>query len=228
MRLNICLQAKRHPFWTTACSDQGWKWEKICSRLGVVFGRWGGRFCTDQRKINCRKICRNFAKRVTSIGSRKISGTHSKIRSRFVSHSFSRVVKAWFRQHSEIELLPWPPKGADMNPIENVWVTLLRILNSFVQSADEVWQKAREKWDRYRGKQTYWRKLALSMRSRLQLIILFYIADAFISNGSHPSGRGEKCLRWERMGKQIGHNHASKMPQQKTKSRQKTYRVHLC
>lgn len=46
----------------------------------------------------------------------------------------ARVVQAWFRQHPEIELLPWPPKGADMNPIENVWGDIVKDLEYiFVQ-----------------------------------------------------------------------------------------------
>ncbi|KAK4013531.1 hypothetical protein OUZ56_026085 [Daphnia magna] len=33
----------------------------------------------------------------------------------------SRIIKQWFNDHQdEIELLPWPPKGANINPIENV------------------------------------------------------------------------------------------------------------
>jgi hypothetical protein len=82
------------------------------------------------------------------------------------------VVQAWFRQHPEIELLPWPPKGADMNPIENVWGDIVKDLEYFrPNSADEVWEKVLGIWDSYRGKHNYWRKLALSMRSRLQLVI---------------------------------------------------------
>lgn len=84
----------------------------------------------------------------------------------------ARVVQAWFRQHPEIELLPWPPKGADMNPIENVWGDIVKDLEYFrPNSADEVWEKVLGIWDSYREKHNYWRKLALSMRSRLQLVI---------------------------------------------------------
>ncbi|KZS03293.1 Uncharacterized protein APZ42_034023 [Daphnia magna] len=33
----------------------------------------------------------------------------------------ARIIKQWFNDHQdEIELLPWPPKGANINPIENV------------------------------------------------------------------------------------------------------------
>jgi hypothetical protein len=31
------------------------------------------------------------------------------------------VIRSWFREHPEIAALPWPPKGADLNPIENHW-----------------------------------------------------------------------------------------------------------
>ena len=39
------------------------------------------------------------------------------------------VISAWFREHPEIEVLPWPPKGADINPIENVWGNMVKDLD---------------------------------------------------------------------------------------------------
>lgn len=40
----------------------------------------------------------------------------------------TRVVKTWFDDHRNITALEWPPKGADMNPIENVWAEMVRII----------------------------------------------------------------------------------------------------
>jgi DDE superfamily endonuclease len=51
----------------------------------------------------------------------------------------SRVVKKWFIQHrDEIEVLPWPPKGADINPIENVWGDIVKHQESKAASREAV------------------------------------------------------------------------------------------
>ena len=41
----------------------------------------------------------------------------------------ARVISIWFREHPEIEVLLWPPKGAGMNPIENVWGDMVKDLD---------------------------------------------------------------------------------------------------
>lgn len=33
----------------------------------------------------------------------------------------SRATLAWFRDHPEVELMDWPAKSPDLNPIENLW-----------------------------------------------------------------------------------------------------------
>lgn len=82
------------------------------------------------------------------------------------------VIKAWFREHPEIEVLPWPPKGADINPIENHWANMVQDLEYFrPKTADEVFEKAKHSWDSYRGREDNWRKLAFSIIKRLRLVI---------------------------------------------------------
>lgn len=85
----------------------------------------------------------------------------------------ARVIRAWFREHHpEIEVLPWPSKGADINPIENHWGNMVQDLEYFrPKTADEVFEKARACSDSYRGREDYWNKLALSIITRLRLVI---------------------------------------------------------
>lgn len=41
-------------------------------------------------------------------------------------HTTSNVVREWLTQHPEVHPLDWPPKGCDINPIENMWATMSR------------------------------------------------------------------------------------------------------
>ncbi|KAK4030814.1 hypothetical protein OUZ56_024172 [Daphnia magna] len=41
----------------------------------------------------------------------------------------SRTTRQWLVEHPEIVALDWPVKGADMNPIENLWGHLVVALN---------------------------------------------------------------------------------------------------
>ena len=39
----------------------------------------------------------------------------------------ANIIKNWFANNPDIELLPWTTKGADMNPIENMWVDMVKV-----------------------------------------------------------------------------------------------------
>jgi hypothetical protein len=82
------------------------------------------------------------------------------------------IIKSWFAYNPDIELLPWPAKGADINPIENVWGDIIKDSAYFRPGTDdEVFQKAHSIWEGYRGSHSYWRKLAYSMINRLRLVV---------------------------------------------------------
>ena len=67
--------------------------------------------------------------------------------------------------------LPWPAKGADINPIENVWGDKVKDSAYFLpRTDDEVFQKAHSIWERYRCSLNYWRKLVYST-IRLLLVV---------------------------------------------------------
>ena len=42
----------------------------------------------------------------------------------------SKIVQQWFTSHPDITVLDWPPKGADLNPIEHVWASMKNIISS--------------------------------------------------------------------------------------------------
>lgn len=83
----------------------------------------------------------------------------------------SNVVREWFEEHPEFELIPWPPKGADLNPIENVWSEMVRDLDAqHVATDDELWRKICGIWENLKPREQYWKRLSSSMPSRLNLV----------------------------------------------------------
>lgn len=83
------------------------------------------------------------------------------------------AVRNWFIRHPQIQLLPWPPKGADLNPIENLWADMVRDLNARgSRDRFELFERVEQVWEGYRlGRDEFWEKLAVSIMRRLQLVI---------------------------------------------------------
>ena len=72
----------------------------------------------------------------------------------------SHVVTEWFQGRPEFNLLPWPAKGADLNPIENVWSDMVRELQHIqVMHQEELWTAVSEIWARLKRRNHYWRTL---------------------------------------------------------------------
>ena len=52
----------------------------------------------------------------------------------------SNMVMNWFNDEGvSFELLPWPPKGTDMNPIENVWAEMVRDMDCQHGNVADLW-----------------------------------------------------------------------------------------
>lgn len=65
---------------------------------------------------------------------------------------FCRKVKQCLDQLGVI-VLEWPPKGADLNVIENVWGLMKKHLGQRSlqeQSRDHLWSVVQEEWERLR------------------------------------------------------------------------------
>ena len=45
----------------------------------------------------------------------------------FSIHDF-RVIQEWLSRQADVELLDWPPRAPDMNPIENMWSEVKRTM----------------------------------------------------------------------------------------------------
>ena len=84
----------------------------------------------------------------------------------------SRIVNDWFSDHPEIELIDWPPKGCDMNPIKNLWSMMSRDWEvGEHRTIDGIRQKAFEVWESLRRRPDYCNTLVESMPKRLSEVI---------------------------------------------------------
>lgn len=70
--------------------------------------------------------------------------------------------------------LPWPPSGADLNPIENVWGLLKRRLaaqSRRLPNADALWSAIQEAWEALSREPETSRALYASMPRRIAEVI---------------------------------------------------------
>lgn len=82
----------------------------------------------------------------------------------------SLVVRQWLQHHADvIEVIPWPAKGADLNPIEKIWGDIVKDFNArHCRNQEQVFDLAAAFWFGYANRDGYHLKLAQSMRNRLQ------------------------------------------------------------
>lgn len=94
----------------------------------------------------------------------------------------SRIVREWFAERPEvqlidvfpeIELMEWPAKGADLNPIENAW----SMLKSRMKDGENNWRNqndlfasAKGIWETMGRNPNTWESLVSSMPHRLEMV----------------------------------------------------------
>ena len=82
----------------------------------------------------------------------------------------SHAVTNWLQQN--VNTLPWPSRAADLNPIENVWADMVRMMGDQldVASEDELWVRIQQTWNELQRRPNYFRNLIQSMRRRIQAV----------------------------------------------------------
>uniref|UniRef100_T1IKA5 Tc1-like transposase DDE domain-containing protein n=1 Tax=Strigamia maritima TaxID=126957 RepID=T1IKA5_STRMM len=98
----------------------------------------------------------------------------------------SNETRNWMAQHMQhIEILQWPAKGADMNPIENIWAVLKSKLQEkeMARNPDELWVQIRE----------IWQEMALDP----QLVPKMPLPDIAIQFGCHIKTVRRWAHRWQ-------------------------------
>ena len=84
----------------------------------------------------------------------------------------ARVVQQWFQEHPRFELLPWPSKGADCNPIENIWGSMVTSWEPEQErTPQELVDHTRRVWEVFRGNPDLVKCHTGNMQRRLQAVI---------------------------------------------------------
>ena len=84
----------------------------------------------------------------------------------------ARAVQQWFQRQSNIELLDWLRKGADMNVIEHIWAQMVNTWDmEYERSTIDLMTHVRRQWEFFRGRPKQMETLVASMPTRLQAVI---------------------------------------------------------
>jgi len=88
----------------------------------------------------------------------------------------SRVVQERLPRQADVELLDWPPRAPDMNPIENMWSQVNRTMQETwpvlpPRNSDELWALVPDAWDEVASSTRYNRSLIESMTRRMKSVI---------------------------------------------------------
>lgn len=88
----------------------------------------------------------------------------------------SQVVQNWLARRGDIELVDWPPRGADLSPIENVWAEVTRVMKESwpdppPRTRDALLQCVSDAWDDACAGPTYIRGLINSLPRRMRQVI---------------------------------------------------------
>jgi len=85
----------------------------------------------------------------------------------------SRVVRKWFDEHPEINVINWPARSPDLNPIENLWSQMMRLWNgeenAVLRNSNQLGQHIQNLWQQLNG--NYCHQLVDSMPGRLEEVI---------------------------------------------------------
>lgn len=85
----------------------------------------------------------------------------------------ARVITQWITNRN-VEILPWPSRSPDLNPIENVWGVMVKRMyerNLRFRNKNELWAAIENAWEELSEDQDIWRNLILSMPTRLAQVL---------------------------------------------------------
>ena len=85
----------------------------------------------------------------------------------------ARIITSWFNDNNRhIDIIDWPSKGCDLNPIENVWGLMVNQWEPAAErSRKKLMNHAEKVWEDLRYKPKYIYNIIASMPRRLQSVI---------------------------------------------------------
>lgn len=82
----------------------------------------------------------------------------------------SRLTKHWLETHNMNVMEDWPPKGPDMNPVENVWAELVRRTRPDSANREQLWENILVAFNELDD--DYFNNLIESMRRRIANVLM--------------------------------------------------------
>ena len=88
----------------------------------------------------------------------------------------SRVVQEWLSRQADIELIDWPPRAPDINPVENMWSEVKRTMRETwpvlpPRNSDGIWGLVSEAWGEVASYQRWIQLLTESMTRRMKSMV---------------------------------------------------------
>lgn len=84
----------------------------------------------------------------------------------------ARVVTRWLQEQRNFEVLEWPSKACDLNPIENIWANIVNVWEpAGERTRERLRQHVYDEWEAMRRKPNIVFNHVSSMPDRLQLVI---------------------------------------------------------
>lgn len=81
----------------------------------------------------------------------------------------SRLTTHWLETRNINVMEDWPPKGPDMNPVENVWAELVRRTRQDSENKDQLWESVNDAFDQLDDH--YFDNLIQSMPRRIAAVL---------------------------------------------------------
>lgn len=87
----------------------------------------------------------------------------------------AKIVKEWFSRQEYVEVIDWPAKSPDLNPIENIWGLMVRNWEpEEIRTRENLSKKTKLIWEELKkeNNMNISQNLVNSMKSRLEDVII--------------------------------------------------------
>lgn len=83
-----------------------------------------------------------------------------------------RIIRQWLQEQRDVELLNWPNKGCDLNPIEDIWANMNNVRPVEQEQASlHLLEQIMAKWEHFRRNPDIIYNYVASVPNRLKKVI---------------------------------------------------------